>query len=120
MTIQQDSPSLNRYQRYNSHTSILYGNHMKLLVRNLARTTTEEELRTMFEAHGIVQSCNLVIDKNSGGSKGFGFIEMPKPADAKAAMKTLNGKDVAGKNIRIKKAESTQGKNKSSETGSDE
>ena len=116
----QHFPPLNRYQRYNSHTSILYGNHMKLLVRNLARSTTEVELRTMFEAHGIVQSCTLIIDKITGKSKGFGFIEMPKSGDAKAAMKTLNGKDVAGKNIRIKKAESTQGKNKQSETGLDE
>lgn len=80
---------------------------MKLLIRNLARTTTEAELRTMFEAHGTVQACNLVMDKESGKSKGFGFIEMPKQGEAKAAMKQLNGKDVAGSKIRVKKAEST-------------
>jgi RNA recognition motif-containing protein len=79
---------------------------MKLLIRNLARSTTEAELREMFEAHGTVQSCTLVMDKQTGGSKGFGFVEMPKQGDAKAAMKTLNGKDVAGNNIRVKKAES--------------
>jgi len=79
---------------------------MKLLIRNLARTTTEAELRTLFEAHGAVQSCTLVIDKKTGGSKGFGFIEMPKPGEAKAAIKILNGKDVAGNKIRVKKAES--------------
>ncbi len=79
---------------------------MKLLIRNLARTTTEAELRTLFEAHGAVQSCTLVIDKKTGGSKGFGFVEMPKPGEAKAAIKTLNGKDVAGNKIRVKKAES--------------
>ncbi|MDH5259749.1 MAG: RNA-binding protein [Gammaproteobacteria bacterium] len=78
---------------------------MKLLIRNLARTTTEAELRTMFEAHGTVQSCNLVIDKETGSSKGFGFVEMPKPGDAKAAMKNLNHKDVDGNRIRVKKAE---------------
>ena len=78
---------------------------MKLLIRNLARTTTEVELRTLFEAHGVVQSCTLVIDKKTGGSKGFGFVEMPKPGEAKAAIKTLNGKDVAGNKIRVKKAE---------------
>ena len=78
---------------------------MKLLVRNLARSTTEAELRSMFEAHGMVQACNLVMDKASGGSKGFGFIEMPNPGEAKAAMKSLNGKDVAGSKLRVKKAE---------------
>ena len=81
---------------------------MKLLIRNLARTTTEAELRAMFEAHGIVQSCTLVIDKATGNSKGFGFVEMPKQGEAKAAMKTLNGKDVAGSKIRVKKAVSKQ------------
>ena len=78
---------------------------MKLLIRNLARSTTEEELRALFESHGTVQSCNLVMDKNTGASKGFGFVEMPKPGDAKAAMKTLNGTDVDGSKIRVKKAE---------------
>ena len=77
---------------------------MKLLIRNLARTTTEEELRALFEAYGMVQSCNLVIDKVTGGSKGFGFVEMPKPGEAKAAMKNINGKDVAGSKIRVGKS----------------
>ncbi|MCP5440312.1 MAG: RNA-binding protein [Chromatiaceae bacterium] len=79
---------------------------MKLLIRNLARTTTEPEVREMFEAFGIVQSCSLVIDADSGRSKGFGFVEMPKAGEAKAAMKSLNGRDVAGSRIRVKKAES--------------
>jgi RNA recognition motif-containing protein len=78
---------------------------MKLLIRNLARTITEEELRAMFAAHGMVQSCNLVMDKATGTSKGFGFVEMPKPGEAKAAMKNINGKDVAGSKVRVKKAE---------------
>lgn len=77
---------------------------MKLLIRNLARTTTEVELRRMFEAHGPVQSCSLVMDRQTGKSKGFAFIEMPRPGDAKAAVKTLNGKDIAGNVIRVKRA----------------
>lgn len=93
---------------------------MKLLIRNLARTTTEAELRAMFEAHGAVQSCILVMDKETGSSKGFGFIEMPKPGDAKAAMKSLNGKDVAGNKIRVKKAESIQNTGNRRDAGSDE
>ncbi len=78
---------------------------MKLLVRNLARSTTETELRTLFETCGTVQSCNLVLDKKTGTSKGFAFIEMPKTGDAKIAMKQLNGKDIDGSKIRVKKAE---------------
>lgn len=78
---------------------------MKLLVRNLSRTTTEAELKAMFEVHGAVQFCTLVLDKATGESKGFAFVEMPKPGEAKAAMKMLNGKDVAGSKIRVKKAE---------------
>lgn len=79
---------------------------MKLLIRNLARTTTEAELCALFVPYGTVQSCNLVIDKATGGSKGFGFVTMPKPGEAKAAMKNLNGKEVAGSKIRVKYAES--------------
>jgi RNA recognition motif-containing protein len=78
---------------------------MKLLIRNLARTTTEAEIRAMFEDYGTVQSCNLVLDKTTGESKGFGFVEMPKPGEAKAAVINLNGKEVAGHKIRVKKAE---------------
>ena len=79
---------------------------MKLLVRNIARTTTESELQSLFEPFGTVQSCTLVMDKETGGSKGFGFVEMPKQGDAKAAMKNINGKEIAGNKLRVKKAES--------------
>ena len=78
---------------------------MKLLIRNLSRTTTETELKSLFEEFGIVQSCNLIFDKETGKSKGFGFVEMPKQGEAKVAMKNLNGKDIAGNKIRVKKAE---------------
>lgn len=80
---------------------------MKLLIRNMARSTSEADLKTLFESFGAVQSCSLVLDPKSGGSKGFAFIEMPKPGEAKAAVKNLNGKDVDGKRIRVKKADAT-------------
>ncbi|WP_029133688.1 RNA-binding protein [Sedimenticola selenatireducens] len=83
---------------------------MKLLIRNLARSTTEAELRALFEAYGQVQSCTLVLDKESGQSKGFGFVNMPKPGEAKAAMKSLNGQEVAGNRMRVKKAETPPAK----------
>lgn len=79
---------------------------MKLLVRNIARTTTETQLRNLFEPFGPIQSCTLVLDKETGESKGFGFVEMPNLGDAKAAMKSINGKDIAGNKLRVKKAES--------------
>ncbi len=78
---------------------------MKLLVRNLDRKTTEKELKSLFQEFGAVQSCHLVMDRESGVSKGFGFVEMPKAGDAKAAIKNLNNKDVGDTKIRVKKAE---------------
>ncbi|MFT6303754.1 MAG: RNA recognition motif-containing protein [Granulosicoccus sp.] len=78
---------------------------MKLLIRNLDRTTTENIIRTLFESHGSVQSCSLVMDEKSGLSKGFGFVEMPKAGEAKAAIKNLNGADVEGSTMRVKKAQ---------------
>ena len=78
---------------------------MKILIRNLDRVTTEEELKDLFQEFGSVQSCNLVIDRESGVSKGFGFIEMPKPGEAKVAIKNLNNKTIGSNKIRVKKAE---------------
>ncbi|MBX2884064.1 MAG: RNA-binding protein [Granulosicoccus sp.] len=78
---------------------------MKLLARNLDRDLSEENLKALFIQHGSVQSCHLVLDKETGLSKGFGFVEMPKAGEAKAAMKQLNGKNISGQVIRVKKAE---------------
>ena len=78
---------------------------MKLIIRNLDRSTTEDELNALFQKYGTVQSCDLVMDKATGDSKGFAFVEMPKPGEAKSAMKNLNNKNVANSKIRVKKAE---------------
>jgi len=78
---------------------------MKLLVRNIARTITQADLTEMFEQFGTVQSCTLVMDKETGESKGFGFAELPKVGDAKAAIKVLNGKEYSGSKLRVKKAD---------------
>lgn len=78
---------------------------MKLLIRNLARTTTEDSIRKLFEAHGTVKFCNLVMDQKTGGSKGFGFVHMPKNTEAKAAIQSLNGSELDGNKIRVKKTE---------------
>jgi RNA recognition motif-containing protein len=76
----------------------------KILIRNLDRSITEEELKVLFEEFGTVQYCDLVLDKTTGGSKGFAFVEMPKLGEAKVAIKNLNNKNVGGNNIRVKRA----------------
>lgn len=78
---------------------------MKLLIRNLARTTTENELRSLFEQYGQVQYCNLVMDPASGKSKGFGFVELPKPVEARTAIRELNQTSLDGNSIRVKAAD---------------
>ena len=77
---------------------------MKLLVRNLARSITEEDLEALFAPFGEVAACTLVMDTNTGASKGFGFIEMPGPGNGKAAMKSLNATEISGQVIRVKRA----------------
>lgn len=78
---------------------------MKILVRKLARETSESSLKAAFEQFGAVQSCNVVMDKNSGESKGFAFIEMPKVGEAKIAISTLNDSEFEGSKLRVKKAD---------------
>ena len=83
---------------------------MKILVRNLSRDTTQDELLALFKAHGNVQYCKLVMDRETGKSKGFAFVEMPHAGEAKVAIKTLNAQEVGGSKIRVKKAEASEGK----------
>jgi len=78
---------------------------MKILVRNLSRKTTEDDLRELFEPYGEVTSLNLVLDAATGKSKGFGFVEMTHSREAVAAIKKLNNLDVGGSRIRVKEAE---------------
>ncbi|MDE1341096.1 RNA recognition motif domain-containing protein [Vibrio aestuarianus] len=78
---------------------------MKLLVRNLARSTTEHEIRVLFSAHGTVTDCDLVLDQTTGQSKGFAFVEMPNVNEARSAISKLNLSEVAHSKIRVKIAE---------------
>ncbi|MDE1254802.1 RNA-binding protein [Vibrio aestuarianus] len=78
---------------------------MKLLVRNLARSTTEHEIRVLFSAHGTVADCDLVLDQKTGQSKGFAFVEMPNVNEARSAISKLNLSEVANSKIRVKIAE---------------
>ena len=75
---------------------------MNITILNLSRKTTAAELIKLFTPYGAVQSCDIVIDKNSGLSKGFGFIEMLNNEEASAAIIGLHGKNVGGNKIRVK------------------
>ncbi len=78
---------------------------MKLLVRNLSRSTTEQEIRILFSNHGYVTECNLVLDQETGKSKGFAFVEMPNESEAKLAISNLHETRVAKNRIRVKIAQ---------------
>ena len=77
---------------------------MKLLIRNLGSSISEATLLQMFEKHGAVQYCTVVMDKTTNKSKGFAFVEMPKAGEAKAAMQALNGTKIGDNKLRVKKA----------------
>lgn len=78
---------------------------MKLLARNLARSTTEQELHALFSAYGSVTACDLVLDQLTGQSKGFAFIEMSDDQEAHAAIAGLHETRVAKSKIRVKIAQ---------------
>ncbi|RQW62114.1 RNA recognition motif domain-containing protein [Vibrio viridaestus] len=75
---------------------------MKLLVRNLTRSTTEHEIRVLFTNFGSVTTCNLVLDQDTGHSKGFAFVEMPNEEEAKKAMEGLDMTSLAQNKIRVR------------------
>jgi RNA recognition motif-containing protein len=72
---------------------------MNIYVGSLHYVVSEAELKELFTEYGEVTSTKIIIDKYSGKSKGFGFVEMPNEAEAKKAIKELNGTEVQGRNI---------------------
>jgi cold-inducible RNA-binding protein len=77
---------------------------MKLYVGGLAYSINEEELEKTFAEFGTVTSAAVIKDRDSGQSKGFGFVEMSDDAEAKKAMAELNGKEVSGRSIMVNEA----------------
>jgi cold-inducible RNA-binding protein len=77
---------------------------IKLYVGGLAYAVTEKDLEAMFAEHGTVTSAAVIKDRDSGQSKGFGFVEMSTDDEAKAAMAALNGKDVSGRSLTVNEA----------------
>ncbi len=76
----------------------------KLYVGGLPYSTTNDELSAHFSAAGSVSSATIIMDKMSGRSKGFGFVEMSSDAEAQAAIEMFNGKDFGGRNLTVNEA----------------
>ena len=81
----------------------------KLFVGNLDFSTTEQQLREMFEAIGPLQSVALVLDRMTGQSRGFGFVEFESDADAQRAIESLNGTVVGGRSLNVNVARERTG-----------
>ncbi|MBL9148323.1 MAG: RNA-binding protein [Phycisphaerae bacterium] len=78
---------------------------MKMYVGNLSFKTTEDELRSLFEQHGEVSSAQLVMDRETGRPRGFGFVEMPNSSEAQSAMQAINGTNVGGRDLVVNEAQ---------------
>ncbi len=76
----------------------------KLYVGNLGYGVKSNDLETLFAAHGTVRSAEVITDRASGQSKGFGFVEMGSEQEAKAAIAALNGKEMEGRNLTVNEA----------------
>lgn len=76
----------------------------KLFVGNLSFRTTSEELRDLFAQSGTVESASVIEDRETGRSRGFGFVEMATQEDATAAVEQFNGKDFGGRNLTVNEA----------------
>jgi len=77
---------------------------MKIYAGNLSYNVSDETLRAAFAQFGTVDSADVIMDRTSGGSKGFGFVEMSDASEAKAAIEGLNGKDLDGRSLNVNEA----------------
>ena len=76
----------------------------KLYVGNLSYETTDSDLHNLFEPHGTVQSAQVIMDRDAGRSKGFGFVEMDSDEQAQAAITALNGHETNGRTLTVNEA----------------
>jgi RNA recognition motif-containing protein len=77
---------------------------MNIYVGNLAFSATEQDIRQLFEPYGAVDEIRVIMDRETGRSKGFGFVEMPDGTAARTAMATLQGKEVEGRTLTVNEA----------------
>ena len=82
----------------------IWETNMNIYIGNLSFDTTDDELQELFAGFGEVDSVNIIIDKYSGRSRGFGFVEMPEKADGERAVQELNGNEFMGRAIRVNEA----------------
>jgi RNA recognition motif-containing protein len=78
---------------------------MKLTALNLPREFSEQDLAELFKAHGNIRACTLIVDKETGKSKGFGFVEMALDHEGEEAIKALHGKKISKNKIRVKQVD---------------
>jgi RNA recognition motif-containing protein len=83
----------------------------KLYVGNLSYGTTDTDLQTLFCSHGTVQSAQVITDRDTGRSKGFGFVEMDSGEQAQAAITALNGREVDGRALTVNEARPREERN---------
>ena len=77
---------------------------MNIFVGNLAFTTTEQELRQLFEQYGVVDTVNIITDRETGRPRGFGFVEMPDGTAARTAIAKLQGQELGGRALNVNEA----------------
>ena len=77
---------------------------MNIYVSNLAYSATDYDIRQLFESYGVVDTIRIITDRDTGQSRGFGFVEMPDSAAAKAAIHGLQGKELAGRSLTVDEA----------------
>lgn len=77
---------------------------MNIYVGNLPYSATQDEIRAQFEQYGAVESVNIIMDRETGRSKGFGFVVMPDNTAAQTAINALNDKDMGGRKLKINEA----------------
>ena len=82
----------------------------KLYVGNLSFDTTEQQLEAAFAAHGSVQSVSIIVDRQTGRSRGFGFVEMDSEQEAEAAVTALNGTELNGRTLTVNEARERKGR----------
>ena len=87
---------------------------MNIYVGNLAFTTTDHDLRQLFEPYGVVDEIRVIIDRDTGRSKGFGFVEMPDSTTAKTAIQGLQGKELEGRTLTVNEAKPREPRRESS------
>ena len=87
---------------------------MNIYVSNLAYNATDYDLRQLFESYGEVDTIRIITDRDTGQSRGFGFVEMPDSAAAKAAIQGVQGKELAGRTLTVNEARPREPRRESS------